>query len=100
MSAFASAAVGLGGSAGAVCGVAAGAAAQQKRRRPRGAIRMAAHMATEMPDRGHAMLGRLRSAPRGDREIVRRFVDAELARRRQPGLPAVGGAEGGGGVEA
>jgi hypothetical protein len=47
-----------------------------------------------------AMLGRLRSAPRGDREIVRRFVDAELARRRQPGLPAGGGVEGGGGVEA
>src|SRR5216684_5465870 len=84
MNAFASAAVGLGCSAETVCGVAAGAPAQAQRRRPKGAIRMAAHSATEMPD---------------DREIVRRFVDAELARRRQLGLPGAGGVEGGGGAE-
>src|SRR5229473_1095466 len=34
-------------------GVAAGAPAQAQRRRPKGAIRMAAHSATEMPDHGH-----------------------------------------------
>src|SRR5260370_39863488 len=51
MNAFASAA--LGCSAETVCGVAAGAPAQAQRRRPKGAIRMAAHSATEMPDHGH-----------------------------------------------